>query len=214
MDMQSLHNELKSPILPPRPAVVALTGGIGCGKSLARGMFEELGVPAVDADQVARAIHQDPRHPAIPEIAAALPEAISAQGVLKRGSLRMIFARDSQANFKLKAILKPYVMNEIAQWTARQCAPYVMWESALILDERIPADRIAVVDAATDARIVRIAQRSPDWSETEIRTILVIQASREVYLQQAHDVIRNDGSIDELRQQVLALHQRYLALWS
>ena len=51
--------------------VLALTGGIGSGKSSARAFFQDLGVPCLDADLVARNIHQDPGHPAMEAIANA-----------------------------------------------------------------------------------------------------------------------------------------------
>ncbi len=195
------------------PRVVALTGGIGSGKSAVRKMFETLGVPGIDADQVARAIHQDPLHPANKEIARAFPDAVTPAGTLHRGSLRARFAIDAAANAQLKQILKPYVMSAIGQWTRAQSAPYVIWESALILDENIPADRVLVVDARDDTRIARIQARNPDWPIEQIRSILAIQLPRAAYVSAAHDVIDNDGSLQELQQHVKGLDRQYKKLW-
>ena len=89
------------------PKILGLTGGIGSGKSQVRHILENLNVPCLDADIVARAIHQDAAHPAVAEIARAFPDAIDIDGKLSRGSLRSIFAADPAANSRLQAILKP-----------------------------------------------------------------------------------------------------------
>lgn len=195
------------------PGIVALTGGIGSGKSVVRKMFEKLGVPCIDADLVARTIHQDPAHPATRQIAQAFPESAAPDGTLRRGSLRARFANDEEANRKLKRILKPHVMAAILQWTHAQKAPYVIWESALILDENIPADRVLVVDAPDEIRVARIRARNPDWPIEQINNILAAQLPRATYLQAAQDVIQNDASLESLRKRVDALHRMYLEIW-
>ncbi|HVK54066.1 MAG TPA: dephospho-CoA kinase [Burkholderiales bacterium] len=195
------------------PRVVGLTGGIGCGKSLVREMFQDLGAPGIDADQVARSIHQNPAHPAVRQIAEVFPGMVASNGGLKRGSLQERFATDQTANRQLKAILKPYVMDAIWRWTADQRAPYVIWESALMLDENITVDRVLVADAQEQRRIIRLKDRNQDWSEPQIRNILELQMSREAYLMRAQDVIRNDGSPVELKQQVEIMHRQYMTLW-
>jgi dephospho-CoA kinase len=196
-----------------RPKIIGLTGGIGSGKSLVRTMFAELGVPTSDADLVARQIHQDPAHPATKEIANTFPHAISPDGRLKRGSLREFFARDATANEQLKSILRPHVEAAMRAWTQQQSTPYVVWESALIIEANISVDRILLIDAPPALQLTRIATRNPDWSREEAERILAMQTDRAHRASRAHDTILNDGTIDELRRQVDTLHRRYLELW-
>ncbi|NHZ60905.1 dephospho-CoA kinase [Massilia sp. CCM 8694] len=92
------------------PKVLMLTGGIGSGKSTFARAFAALGVPCIDADALARTVHQDPAHPATLRIARAFPQAMAADGSLARGSLRNIFARDPAANEELKRLLRPAVL--------------------------------------------------------------------------------------------------------
>lgn len=195
------------------PKVVGLTGGIGSGKSLAREMFQDLDVPCIDADVVARGIHQNATHPATQEIAKAFPNMIVEGGTLKRGSLQSFFANDQTANRRLKTILKPHVMATLEEWTAGQRTSYAIWESALILDEDIQVDRILTVDASEENRIARLSKRHPDWSERQIRNILAIQLPRKAYQELAQDVLCNDGSLEELRKQVEAKHRQYETKW-
>lgn len=198
----------------PDPHVLALTGAVGSGKSTVAGAFAALGVPCLDADLVARAIHQDPAHPAMAAIAAAFPQAMASDGRLARGSLRSVFARDAPANAQLKQLLRPWVLEAALRWTAEQDAPYVVWESALIGDQGIPAARVLVVDAPSQVRMARLALRNPDWTPTQVAAIFAMQPSREAYLEGAHDVIVNAGTPDALARMVQDLHRKYTSLWS
>jgi dephospho-CoA kinase len=197
----------------PAPKVVGLTGGLGSGKSTARSVWEDLGVPCADADTVAREIHQDSNHPAMAELALAFPFAITPDGRLSRGTLRTLFATDPDANSTLKTILAPHVVAHLQRWTAEQNAPYVVWESALLVEEKIAVDRLVVVDASVHQQRARVVHRNPDWTQAHIDGVLSMQLSREARLEQADDTIHNEGDLGALRAQVLALHQAYLARW-
>lgn len=195
------------------PVIVGLTGGIGSGKSTVRESFARLGVPCLDADQVARGMHQDPQHPANRQIAELFPALMTSDGSLARGSLHRVFARNSMANRQLKAVLKPFVIEHMQRWSERQQAPYVIWESALLLDEQVPVERVLLVDCPEELRRYRISIRNPDWSTEQIDNVPAMQLPRQAYLAQAHDIITNTALPSGLPQQVAAIHRHYLELW-
>ncbi len=195
------------------PRVVGLTGGVGSGKSRVRQMFESFGVPAVDADVVAREIHQNPEHPALGLIAKRFPHLMSASGCLQRGVLYRYFVSRPQENKALRAILKPYVMAEMQAWTVRQQAPYVVWESALLLEEAVPVDRILFVDTEEAQRLERVRARNAELSDAQIRGLIRAQMPRDAYLRQAHDQIINQSTLEHLHAQVSGIHQQYNAQW-
>lgn len=197
-----------------RAKVLVLTGGIGSGKSTFARAFGQLGVPGIDADALARQIHQDPSHPATLRIARAFPAAMAADGSLARGSLRTVFAADPAANEELKRILRPAVLALADDWTGRQRTPYVVWESALALDQALPAARVLVIDASDQHRRARIALRNPDWTSAQVDSIVAMQLPRSAYLARADDVALNDGTVDEARALTEQLHHRYTDLWS
>ena len=194
--------------------VVGLTGGLGCGKSTVRRMWESLGVPCTDADAVARDIHQNPHHAAVAEIARVFPQAMTADGRLNRGSLRSLFAIDATANAKLKKILAPHVIASMQQWTMEQAALYVVWESALLIEEKIAVDRLVVVDTNTHLQLARIVKRNPDWSAAQINSVLAMQLGRQDRLIFADDTICNDSSLSSLEEKAQALHANYLQRWT
>jgi len=71
--------------------------------------------------------------------------------------------------------------------------------------------RVLVVDCAEEVQVARVRARS-GLSEPEVRRILAAQATRAARLAAADDVIDNSGPLAALQPQVLALHDRYLAL--
>lgn len=196
------------------PPVLALTGSIGSGKSSFARAFAALGVACTDTDLIARAIHQDPAHPATIAIGAAFPQAMTADGRLARGSLRTLFAANRAANEDLKRILRPFVLAQARRWSAAQESPYVIWESALSLEQELGAARVLVIDAPQELRLARIGLRNPDWSRAQAQAIIALQAPRQAYLDGANDVVVNDGPPEAIPALVAQLHQHYLSLWS
>ena len=139
---------------------------------------------------------------------------LQADGSLARGTLRSIFALDAAANEELKRILRPAVLALAGDWTRRQQAPYVVWESALAMDQALPAARVLAVDATDQKRAGRIALRNPDWTADQVASIIAMQLPRAGYLARADDVVHNDGTLDDARALTLQLHHRYTDLWS
>lgn len=135
-------------------------------------------------------------------------------GRLARGSLRALFALDANANSRLKALLRPHVLAELARWTARQHAPYVLWESALLIEEHIAVDRLVVVDASVQEQVARVQRRNPNWSLAQIEAVMALQVPRPTRLAAAHDTIDNDGPRQDLAAQVRRLHLANLQRWS
>jgi len=202
------------PIVAPR--IVLLTGPMGSGKSSAGMCFRHLGVPVIDADLVARAIHQDPQHPLMMQIAEALPQLVTGDGRLQRGILRAVLAHDAHVNRRLLDILKPHVLAAMLAWTAQQNAPSVIWETALLPDEDdgLMYDSALLVHADAEIRLQRVRQRNPDWTETDIIQVFNLQATADQYQEYADAMITNHGSIMELEQSVLQQHLIYMSHWS
>ena len=97
---------------------VALTGGIATGKSYCLARFASLGVPVIDADQLARdAVAPGSR--ALEEVATRFGAAIiRPDGSLDRASLGHIVFNDRAARADLEAIVHPEVYRRISEWLA------------------------------------------------------------------------------------------------
>lgn len=198
------------------PLVIGLTGGIGSGKSAAARFFEELGAAIVDTDIIAHAITAKGGI-AIPAIRRALgPEFIGPDGALDRMRTRKRVFADPEARKTLEAVLHPIIRQEVTRQVAATHSPYLIVVIPLLFETggyRDLLSRIAVVDCPEELQILRTMERS-GLSETEVRGILATQAPRSARLAGADDVLRNDGRLDELRNQVRALHRQFLEIAS
>jgi dephospho-CoA kinase len=192
--------------------VVGLTGGIGSGKSAAADEFGRLGATVVDTDAIA--------HELTAAGGAALArveslfgsEFIAASGQMDRKKMRALVFADPAAKLALERLLHPLIRERSRERIAAAPGPYVVHVVPLLVesaDYRQHVDRVLVVDAPDEVRIARVRGRS-GLSEDEVRAIMRGQASRAERLAAADEVIDNGGSLDALRQQVAALHGKYL----
>jgi dephospho-CoA kinase len=207
--------------MPPAPTggeihptlVIGLTGGMGSGKSTVAALFEQLNIPVIDADGLARALVA-PGQPALQEIIAAFgPASVDADGNLDRDHLRELVFSDSVARHQLEAILHPRIRHEIITWISHIQTPYCVVVIPLLLEtgQRDLVDRVLVVDSPLELQIERVMQRS-GLSRRDVDAIIAAQAARESRLAAADEVINNDGPLDALEARVRILHERYLRL--
>jgi dephospho-CoA kinase len=198
-----------------RPLLVGLTGGIGAGKSAVSRCFEDLGVPVIDADRVAREVVA-PGSPALGEIAAAFgPGVIDAGGALDRSRLReRVFAAPDERT-RLEGILHPRIraaMQERVTALAGR-APYAVLVIPLLIEvgQRDMVDRVLVVEAPEGERIARVAARD-GVPAAQVRRIMSAQLPQAERVAQADDLIWNDGPEETLQARVAALHEHYLEM--
>jgi dephospho-CoA kinase len=196
------------------PFCVGLTGGIGSGKSVASSMFGELGAAIVDTDEISRALTA-PGGATIAAIRESFgPEYIAADGGLDRARMRSLVFGDADAKRKLEGILHPRIRDRMRADVAAARQPYVIAAIPLLFETGAYLDllqRVVVVDCEESEQVRRASSRS-GLSAQEVLAIMATQLPRAERLKRAHDVLRNDGSVEALRAQVARLHARYLDL--
>ena len=199
--------------LPSHPLRIGLTGGIGSGKSTVSGRFAGLGVPVIDADEIARELVA-PGAPGLAPVVAAFGTGILDEaGLLDRARLRRIVFADPARRRELEAILHPLVRQEIQRRVLEISAPYCIVAIPLLVEtgQADLVDRVLVVDAPEALQRSRLAARA-GWTEDDVEAAIRSQAPREARLRAADDVIVNDADLTALRQAVERLHARYLTL--
>jgi dephospho-CoA kinase len=193
---------------------IGLTGGIASGKSTVTQRFTELGVPVIDADVAARHVVGRGK-PGLEQVVRRFgPGVLDASGNLDRAALRALIFSDSASRQALDAILHPLIRADMEQQAAMVNGPYLVMAIPLLIESgraRDRVDRVLVVDVDEALQLERVQARDGS-SETHARAILASQASREARLAAADDVLRNSGSVADLRQAVDRLHEQYLQL--
>lgn len=193
--------------------VIGITGGIGSGKTAVTNLFAELGITIVDADICARMV-VEPGQPALAAIAERFgPPMLLADGTLNRAAMRARVFSNPDDKLWLEQQTHPRIRDEIARQLKAATSPYVILVSPLLIEgnQHTFCDRILVVDAPEETQLQRTVARDSNDAE-QVQRIIASQASRAQRLARADDVIENTGSLEQLREKVMALHQRYLAL--
>lgn len=194
-----------------RPAlVIGITGGIGSGKTTVANLFSSLGVPVIDADELAREV-VEPEQPAYEEILRLFGTGIALQsGELDRRQLRARAFTDPEARVQLEAIVHPRVYAKMQQLLNSLDTAYAIVVVPLLIESggRDLVDRVLVVDSPEQLQIARTNRRDGTTPEV-IEKILAAQLDRGARLSAADDVIENDGAEEALTEAVYALDHQY-----
>lgn len=193
--------------------VVGLTGGAASGKSTAGALFQALGAALIDADAVSHAL-TGREGKALGAIEKAFGQDFISDSALNRPRMRELVFHDKAAHSELEAILHPLIARELKKAVLSSRGPYVVLEAALLVEKdswRTLVNRLLVVDVPECVQIERM-MRLRNLPEATARAIVACQCSRETRLAVADDVLVNTGTLRELKDAVLRLHTRYLAL--
>ena len=192
---------------------VGLTGGIASGKSTAAKFFGALGVPILDSDQVAREV-VEPGQPPLERLVERFgPAILTPDGHLDRPRLREMVFSDPKARADLEALTHPAIGAAMEARSAAAGGPYQVLVIPLLVEKNLApnVNRVLVVDCEEQQQIQRLRARDGSTVE-QAKAILNAQAPRTVRLKAADDIIHNDTDMGAVRDQVAALHARYLEL--
>ena len=190
--------------------VVALTGGIGAGKSTVAQNFAELGALVVDADQLAR-IAIERGSDGFAEVLLRFGDDIILNGDIDRQKLAEIVFSDEAARKDLEKIIHPRVQATFAEVVEDlEHDDILIYEIPLLAetDAAEKFDYIITVEADVELRKARLLKRGLYISQIEKR--IAAQATQESREAIADSVIRNDGDEDSLLRQVENLWESVL----
>ncbi len=189
---------------------IGLTGGIGSGKTLVSDHFAKLGAPVIDTDIIARELVA-PGQPALSEITATFgKDILNPQGELDRRALRQLVFEQPDKRRQLEDILHPRIRDEVKKRLNMINAPWSIIVIPLLLESKQQdlVQRILLVDAPAELQLSRTVMRD-NVDADDVEKIIASQTTRQSRLDAADDIIVNDGSLDQLRQQVGKMYQFY-----
>lgn len=182
---------------------VAITGGIGSGKSTAVNFFHQYGAHIIDADKIARDLVQ----PGKPAYQALLEHFFTVD----RAQLRQIIFSNPMERQWLENYLHPLIRQEIeCQMNNYMGKSYIIIDIPLLKRKSdYPfVDRVLVIDCPEDLQIQRIMQRDHITAD-QAKKMLQAQISREERNALADDYILNDAALEKLKNAVNILHHHY-----
>jgi dephospho-CoA kinase len=194
--------------------VVAITGGIGSGKTLVAKLFESWGAAIVDADTLAREV-VEPGTTGLAEVQSAFaPEPlVLADGSLNRSKLASIIFSQPEKRRTLEAILHPRIR---ALWLKRleelqhQERPIVCYVVPLFFESSVSMPeirKVVLVSAPEETRINRIVRRDGFTREVaELRLRAQMPDSQKI--PRSDFVIVNDATIESVTEQARQVFEK------
>ena len=181
---------------------VALTGGIGSGKSTVAEIFEELGALVIDSDQLAREVIERGTS-GYDAVLSRFGDSILKEGEIDRSALGAIVFADEKARKDLEAIIHPLVRERSEKIASRAGDSRIVINQIPLLVETSGAKRFdIVITVEADLEIRRERLRARGMKDYEISKRISAQASDEERKAIANIVITNNGSLDELTREV------------
>jgi dephospho-CoA kinase len=172
---------------------VAITGGIGAGKSEALEAFARHGAATISSDEIVHELIEED-----PQVTAALLERY---GTTKRSDIAEVVFADREQLAWLEQLLHPRVVQRYLEWRERQTAPLAVTEVPLLYetggDERF--DKVVVITAP---KALREARREPLPGDREARLIDDKEKAK-----RADYAFVNTGSLEDLDEFVASVVQ-------
>jgi dephospho-CoA kinase len=196
--------------------IVALTGGIGSGKSEAARQFAALGVPIVDADVIAHELTAA-GEPLLADIKHIFGDYfINIDGTLNRVKLRDLVFNDPAERLKLEALIHPAIheraLKRLAENEKKMQPSYQVLVIPLLFENnryKGVAGKTLVIDCDESLQIQRTTARS-QLSALEVTEMMNAQVGRSVRQSFADEVISNNGTLKELQDKVTAFHKKLI----
>jgi len=193
---------------------IGLTGGIGSGKTTISNQFHSTyNIPIIDADEISRALLLPSGKAYDETIKLFGPECVLESRNIDRKFLReKIFANDN-LRVLLEEIIHPKVRAEITTQVKLLNSQYCLIEIPLLIESNMQSlvDRILVVDTSKKNQLDRVSSRD-QCDKNQVENIIHAQIDSAERLKFADDVITNNGTSEDLFQQIERLHQIYLDL--
>jgi dephospho-CoA kinase len=190
---------------------IGLTGGIGSGKTTVAKVFELLNVPVYYADEASKRLyHTDAALKAA--IVKHFGAEIYVNDLLDRGRLAQLVFDAPEKLEMLNSLVHPPTLRDAEQWMARQAAPYIIKEAALLFETGSAGqlDYIIGITAPVPLRIKRVMDRD-NISREQVQNRMDRQMDENIKMRLCDFIIHNDEQ-QMVIPQVLQLHGEFLQI--
>ena len=182
---------------------IAVTGGIGSGKTAALSLLAGMGYPVFSCDEISRELWKDETYLKI--LAEAFP-ACTEEGKIVKSRLSALIFSDTGERKRLEAIAHPRIMRQLSDEMEKHAVSFA--EVPLLFEGGYETlfDGVLLVEREEGERIAAVMQRD-GISETEVKRRISAQFSDTERKREGIAVVQNSGSLAELEKNLrLALH--------
>lgn len=187
---------------------LALTGGIGSGKSTVLNFFSQLGVPTFSADKKARTVMEENEKIKIKIINLFGTDAY-INNFLNTDLISGIIFKDSKKLHELNSIVHPSVISSYNQWKKNQDFKYTLYESAVVLEQNHKSffDGVILVTAPYIEKIKRLTRKK--YTKKRINDVMKNQWKDSIKIPLTNYVIENID-LEKTKLQVVNLHNQFM----
>jgi len=192
---------------------IGLTGGIACGKSLARAYFQECGAQTLDADELAHTCIEPGREGHARVVAAFGNDILRADGSIDRAKLGALVFADPVLRRRLEEIVHPLVIQELRNRLrdlAAACPAGLIVADVPLLFEcglQHEFDAVVVIAVPPDIQCQRLMRRDGLTADAAaLRMAAQMPVAEKI--KAADYVLDNTGTPEDLRRQVVHLYER------
>jgi dephospho-CoA kinase len=181
--------------------LIALTGGIGSGKSRAAAILEEFGAHSISADTLAREVLERGED-GYNEVVAYFGDEILNEGQIDRKKLAEIVFNDPNQLEVLESITHPLIRAKfVSETRGLPENSVVVYEIPLLAEsisrqKQLDFDHVIVLESETETRVARLIERGLSAKEAQLR--IANQYSDAQRKEIATYLIKNEGSLEEL----------------
>lgn len=185
------------------PKKVALSGGIGSGKTVLTKVFAALGVPIYNSDIRAKQLMQSSEI-IRKQLIAVFGEAVYENNELQKKTLAQYIFNNNELRQKVNAIVHPVVIDDYNAWSTQQNAVYTIMETALLFENDLYKnfDTTIYIQSPIELRIARVMQRD-NCTRAEVEKRIKMQIVSSICVQKADYVVENNNFA---LSQILAVH--------
>ena len=175
---------------------VAITGGIGSGKSYVSAMLEERGIPVYNADTESKRLtlsNAEIRN----KLIALLGEEVYTNGELNKPMLASYLFASAENAVRINGIIHPVVKEDFKRWLTNHAEKDITaFESAILYEAGFEdtVDAVLMVFAPRELRLERAMKRDKVTRE-QIEVRMDAQMSEEEKCRRADFVVYNDGTL-------------------
>jgi dephospho-CoA kinase len=191
--------------------VVALTGGIGSGKSTVGQIFAQLGATVIDSDQLARDVIERGSI-GFNEVVAKFGDEILKNGEIDRQILASLIFKDPAKRSELEQITHPLIRKAFAKLVSSASPDSIIINQIPLLVESnhdYKFDHIITVSASESIRSERLIKRG--LTNEQIKQRMQAQATDQMRENIADSVIVNEKSEQEITDQVEKIWEQLLS---